>query len=337
VTTIQTAKPPRVNWLVSVLRVRELTLGIIILVMIFGIYLRAPGFLRPDNIDDILLGISILVIVALGQTAVILTKGIDLSVASIIALVAMMVGYFAKQYPTMPWFLYIALGIGLGAMLGMFNGLVVAFGKVPPIITTLGTMSIFRGLVFYYSGGAQVNSYEIPDSVRWITHGSPLILHNLVIFAIVIAIAAYFFLKYTRVGRNLFAIGSNPDAAVMVGIRSQRYLFLVYLISGLACGLAGVLWLSRYASAQANSALGFELQSVAASIVGGVSISGGVGTVPGVLLGSLLMGVLQNGLTIIRISPFWQLAAQGLLILLAVITDTLVLRGMQRQQRTRQQ
>jgi rhamnose transport system permease protein len=152
----------------------------------------------------------------------------------------------------------------------------------------------------------------------------------MVIIAIVVAVLVYFFLNHTRTGRDIYAVGSNPDAAQVAGIQKQRILFLVYLLSGVACGLAAVLWASRFESAQTNTALGFELQTVAASIVGGVSISGGVGTVPGVLLGALLLGIIQNALTIVRISPFWQLAVQGLLILIAVIVDNLIMRRAQR-------
>ncbi len=328
--TIQTSQTPRWNWLTAFFRVRELSLAVIILVLMLGITLREPRFLKPDNLNDILLNISILVIVALGQTMVILTKGIDLSVSSIIALVAMMVAFVSKQFPTTPWVVYPVLGIGLGAVLGLFNSLVIAIGKVPPIIATLGTMSIYRGMVFFYSNGTWVNSYEMGEPFRWIAKATPLGLPNMVICAIAVAILIYIFLRYTRTGRNLFAVGSNPDASQMVGIRKQRSIFLVYVLSGILCGLAAVLWASRLEAAQTNTASGFELQTVAAAIVGGVSISGGVGTVPGVLLGALLLGVLGNGLTIIRISPFWQLAVQGLLILFTVVTDTLIMRGTQR-------
>ncbi len=150
-------------------------------------------------------------------------------------------------------------------------------------------------------------------------------LPNIVLIAIFVAIIVYYFLNYTRTGRNIFAVGSNAEAAQFAGIRRQQITFLVYVLSGLLAGLAAVLWVSRFESAQTNTALGFELQTIAASVVGGVSISGGVGTVAGVLLGTLLLGIIQNSLTLIRISPFWQLAAQGLLILIAVISDKWVL------------
>jgi len=314
----------------TLIRFREAGISIFILILVIAVTLRAPSFLTVDNFKDILLNISILAIVALAQTMVIITHGIDLSVSSMIGLVAMMVAFVVKQNPEMPVFFAVVLGMALGAVLGTFNGLIITYGKVPPIIATLGTLSIYRGLVFFYSQGTWINSFELPKNFKLLSKGTPLGLPNMVIIAIVVAIAVYYFLNYTRTGRDIYAVGSNPEAAQFAGIRKQRITFLVYLISGLLCGLAAVLWVSRFESAQTNTALGFELQTVAASVVGGVSISGGVGTVPGVLLGALLLGIIQNSLTLIRISPFWQLAAQGLLILIAVISDKWILNRVER-------
>jgi rhamnose transport system permease protein len=314
----------------TLVRVREAGISIFILILVVAVTLRAPSFLTVDNFKDILLNISILAIVALAQTMVILTHGIDLSVSSMIGLVAMMVAFVVKQNPEMPVLPAVVLGMALGSVLGTFNGLIITFGRVPPIIATLGTLSIYRGLVFYYSQGTWINSFELPASFKLLSKGTPLGLPNMVIIAIVVAVIVYYFLNYTRTGRDIYAVGSNPDAAQFSGIRQQRITFLVYLISGFLCGLAAVLWVSRFESAQTNTALGFELQSVAASVVGGVSISGGVGTVPGVLLGALLLGIIHNSLTLIRISPFWQLAAQGLLILIAVISDKWILSRVER-------
>jgi rhamnose transport system permease protein len=309
----------------SLVRFREAGLSVFILILVIAVTLRTPRFLSVDNFQDILLNISILAIVALGQTMVILTHGIDLSVSSVIGLVAMMVAFVVKQNPGMPVVIAVILGLALGAVLGMINGLIIAYGKVPPIITTLGTLSIYRGLVFYYSQGTWINSFELPASFKLLSKGTPLGLPNMVIIAILVAVIVYYFLNYTRTGRDIYAVGSNPEAATLAGIRKDRIIFLVYVLSGLAAGLAAVLWASRFESAQTNTALGFELQTVAAAVVGGVSISGGVGTVPGVLLGALLLGIIQNALTIIRISPFWQLAVQGLLILVAIVTDKWIL------------
>jgi rhamnose transport system permease protein len=321
------------NILWTLIRFREVGISVFILLLVIIVTLRAPSFLTANNFEDILLNISILIIVALAQTMVIITHGIDLSVSSIIGLVAMMVGFTVKQNPEMSILLAVVLGMLLGAVLGSFNGLIISFGKVPPIIATLGTLSVYRGLIFFYSQGTWVNSFELPGTFKMLSKGTALGLPNIVIIAIIVAIVVYYFLNYTRTGRDIYAVGTNPEAAQFSGIRNQRIIFLVYLLSGLLAGLAAVLWVSRFESAQTNTALGFELQTVAASVVGGVSIGGGVGTVPGVLLGALLLGIIQNSLTLVRISPFWQLAAQGLLILIAVISDKWVLSQIERSKR----
>jgi len=328
--TVQNSRAYRSGLLWTLARFREAGISVFILILAILITLRAPAFLTADNFKDILLNISILSIVALAQTMVIITRGIDLSVSSIIGLVAMMVAFVVKQNPDLPVVAAVLLGMALGAVLGSFNGLIISYGRVPPIIATLGTLSVYRGLVFLYSQGTWINSFELPQSFKLLSKGTPLGLPNMVIIAILFAVVVYFFLNHTRTGRDIYAVGSNPEAAQMAGIRQQRIVFLVYLLSGLASGLAAVLWVSRFESAQTNTALGFELQTVAASVVGGVNISGGVGTVPGVLLGALLLGIIENSLTLVRISPFWQLAAQGLLILIAVVTDNLILQGVQK-------
>jgi rhamnose transport system permease protein len=327
--TAQTSITSRSNPLLVIARVREVGISIFILILVIAVTLRSPGFLTVSNFRDILLNISILVIVALAQTMVIITRSIDLSVGSAVGLTAMMVSFMVKQYPGFSPLAAVLLGMALGSVLGMFNGLIIAYGKVPAIIATLGTLSIYRGMIFLYSGGTWINAFEMTRSFKQLSKGTPLGLPNLVIIAVIVAIIVYYFLNYVRTGRDLYAVGSNSDAAQFAGIRRQRIIFLVYILSGIACGLAGALWASRFESAQTNTALGFELQTVAASIVGGVSISGGVGTVPGVLLGALLLGIIQNALTLIRISPFWQLAVQGLLILIAVVTDNLISRRIQ--------
>jgi rhamnose transport system permease protein len=333
VTASAVRRVPTSNVLLALARFREIGISLFIVLLVAGVSLRSPYFLTFDNFLVILLNISVLAIVALAQTMVIITRGIDLSVGSMIGLVAMMVAFVVKEHPDLALPLVVLLGMALGSVLGCFNGLVIAVGGVPPIIATLGTLSIYRGLVFLYSEGTWINAFEMPAGFKLLAKGTPLGLPNLVIIALVVAGIAYYFLGFTRAGRDIYAVGSNPDAAQMAGIRKPRVIFMVYVITGIACGLAGVLWASRFEAAQTNTALGFELQTVAASVVGGVSTLGGSGTVPGVLLGALLLGTIENSLTLVRISPFWQLAAQGLLILLAVVTDSLILRRLQRTSR----
>ncbi len=322
---------PQRSLVQAFVKFRELGIVLIIVVLAVLVSLRNPAFLTADNFRDIVLNISILVIVALAQTLVIITRGIDLSVGSMIGLTAMMVAFTIAAFPAMPPLFAIPLGMALGAALGSLNGLIIAGGGVPPIIATLGTLSIYRGLIFIYSGSkSTINAYEMPPGFRELAKGTPLGVPNLILFAIVVAGAVYYFLRYARAGRDIYTVGSNPDAARFAGIPIQRTIFLVYVISGLLCGLAGVLWAARFESAQTNTALGFELQTVAAPVVGGVNIFGGSGSVLGVIFGAFLLGIINNALTLVQISPFWQLAAQGLLILLAVIADASISRRLQR-------
>jgi rhamnose transport system permease protein len=321
---VTTIKPEvrKTNFLLILARFRELALIGFIILLIIVISLQSSSFLTFSNFRDILMDISILAMIALAQAMIIITRGIDLSVASILGLTAMMVAFLIRAYPHTPIILIVLLGIALGIVLGSVNGLIITVGKVPPIIATLGTLAIFRGMIFLYSNGNWINPFELPLAFKQLAKGSPLGLPNLVIVAIIVAIIAYIFLNYAQIGRDIYALGTNPDAAKISGIRTERVTFMVYVISGAVCGLAGVMWASRYEAAQTNTALGFELQTVAAAVIGGVSMMGGIGTVPGVLLGALLLGIIQNGLTLSSISPFWQLAVQGFLILLAVISDS---------------
>jgi rhamnose transport system permease protein len=240
----------------TLVRLRELSIAIFILLLMVLVTVRAPAFLTVANFRDILLNIAILVIVALAQTMVVITRGIDLSVGSMIGLVAMMVGFVVVAFPEMSPILAVLLGMGLGTLLGGFNGFLITAGGVPPIIATLGTLSIYRGLIFLFSQGQWVNSYEMPDAFRALAKGSPLGVPNIILIAALIAIAVYLFLNYTRPGRDIYAVGSNPDAARVAGLNVERTMFMVYVISGLLCGLAAVLWASRFESAQTNTALG---------------------------------------------------------------------------------
>ncbi len=324
--TVSRDSSSKPDFILLLARFREVSIILFILLLATIVSFRAPSFLTVENARIILMNISILSIVSLAQAMIVITRGIDLSVSSMVGLTAMMVAFTVRAYPSTPNALLILLGMALGMVLGSFNALIIAIGNVPPIIATLGTLSVYRGMIFLYSNGTWINAFELPHTFKQLTKASPLGLPNLVIFAIVIAILAYIFLNYTRPGRDIYAVGSNPDAAQTSGIRTKRVIFMVYVISGLASGLAGVLWASRFEAAQTNTAMGFELQTVAASVVGGVNMLGGSGTVPGVLLGALLLGIIEDSLTLVRISPFWQLAAQGMLILLAVVADSSIQR-----------
>lgn len=323
------AREKRRSVLLTIAGVRETGISIFIVLLVIVVSLRSPYFLTVDNIKDVLMDISILSIVAIGEATVIITRGIDLSVASNLALTGMIVGMAHSSHPAVTPGVALLIGMGIGAVLGSLNGLLVTKGRIPPIITTLGTMSIYRGLVFAISGGAWVDAHEMTKEFIGMTKGEILFIPNLVFMAGIVAIISYYFLNHTPTGRQIYALGSNPTAARVAGIHVHRNLFLAYLISGILCGLGGVLWISRYASAQSDTAMGFELQAIAAAVIGGVNIFGGSGTISGVLLGSLLLGIVVNALNLVHISPFWKLAVQGLIILAAVVTDALLSRRLQ--------
>jgi rhamnose transport system permease protein len=310
---------------------RESGIASVIILLVILTTLRAPVFFTLENFRDIGMDISALIIVAIAQTMVIITAGIDLSVESVLALCAMVVGTTARDLPGTPTILLVLLGIGCGALLGSLNGALITLGKVPPIIVTLGTLSAYRGLVFVVSRGSWVNPHEVPARVKnlaWgrIFGGIPM----LIVFAVLTAIVFAYFMKYTRTGRQIYAIGSNLKAAQVSGFQVERTQFLVYMMSGALSGLAGVLWLARFSNAQNNTALGFLLLTVAAAVVGGTSIYGGSGTILGTVLGSLFIGILANGLTLVHISEFWQQAVQGIVILGAVISNALIARRLQK-------
>jgi rhamnose transport system permease protein len=309
---------------------REVALVVFIAILIAVVSLRSPYFFNLNNFKDILLDASILMIVAIGQMIVIITRGIDLSVASTLAFSGMAVALTVSRNRGIHPILAILMGMCIGLVLGSFTGFLVSKAKIPPIISTLATMIIFRGFVYIISGGNWVNASDMSDSFKHISRGTILGVPNLIFIAIVVSLIFYYFLGHTRTGRQIYAFGSNPDAARFVGIGVEKINFIVYMLSGILCGLAGVLWVSRYASAQPNSAEGFELFTVAACVIGGVFIFGGSGSIPGVLLGSLLLGIVANALNLIRVSPFWKLAIQGLIILIAVITDTIIYRRFER-------
>ena len=315
--------------------VREAGIVLVILILIPLVALRNPSFLTPSNFRDILLDISILSIVAIGQMMVILTASIDLSVGSTIGLVAMVIGMMIRDNPSFPPGLAVLLGTLLGLLLGSINGIIVTKGRVPPIITTLGTLSIYRGVVLVVSGGEWIDAYRLPHSFLQITRTPILGIPALIWYALIIAVIFYYFLRFTRTGRQIYAVGSNPPAASLAGIRASRIVLLVFLISGTLAGLAGVLWASRFAAVANDTGTGFELQTVAACVIGGVNIFGGSGSVPGVLLGSLLLGIIVNALTLTGISPFWRLTVQGLIIILAVVADAQIARRLQEVQARR--
>ncbi len=303
------------------LRNREIALAVIIVLMVAGIGYYAPPFVSPGNISYVLDDTSILFMLALAQMMVILTRGIDLSAASNLALSGMMSASLAQNSPELPAIIYIAVAIAVGALLGFFNGSLIAFVGIPPIVMTLGTLAAYRGLIVVYGGGNQVNASEMGDVFQRFPKIPLLGVTTTFWIMIALAIAIYVFLTKTRTGRNLYAVGGNPLAARYCGIDLSRLQLLVYTLSGAISGLCGYLWAARFGVAYSEIASGFELTVIAACVIGGVSIAGGVGTVTGTLLGAMFLGVIVNALPVMQITPFWQMAISGFVILAAVILN----------------
>lgn len=300
---------------------REIWLALAILLVLVLVTARFPRFAQPGNLLTIFNDTSILMMLALGQMAVILTRSIDLSMASNLALTGMIVAMVNAAFPGVPIPLLMAGCIVVGGALGAFNGILVWKLNIPPIVVTLGTLTIYRGLVFVISGGNWVNAADMtPDFIslqRNVLLGLPLLSW----FAIVVAVVFFVVMTRTPLGRSLYAIGVNPTASVYTGINVGRTKFYAFVIAGAVAGLCGYLWISRYVIASVEVAGGYELTIIAACVIGGVSIAGGIGTVPGVLLGAIFLGVINNALPVINISPFWQMAISGSAILLAVVLN----------------
>ena len=305
----------------KLLKHREVWLALAILALVVLVTLRFARFSQPANLLTIFNDTSILMMLALGQMVVILTRSIDLSMAANLALTGMIAAMVNAAFPGLPIPLLIAGCIVVGGALGAFNGILVWKLNIPAIVVTLGTLTIFRGLVFVISGGAWVNAAQMSPDFIALQRGVFLGLPILSWFAIVVALLFYVLMTRTPLGRSLYAIGVNPTASVYTGINVGFTKFMAFTIAGAVAGLAGYLWVSRYVIASTEVASGYELTIIAACVIGGVSIAGGIGTVAGVLLGALFLGVINNALPVINISPFWQMAISGAAILLAVVLN----------------
>jgi rhamnose transport system permease protein len=300
------------------LQTREAILCGAILLLLVLIAFRFPGFVSPTNLASVFNDTSPLIILAVGQMIVVLTKCIDLSIAANLALTGMVVAMMNVAAPDLPLVVTIVVAVGLGTALGMFNGLLVWKLNIPPIVVTLGTMTIFRGTIFLISDGKWVNSHEMSAPFKALPRAAFLGFPVLSWIAIIIVILFGVLLSRTTLGRAFFAVGGNPHAAVYAGINVGRTQFWAFAISGALAGLTGYLWVSRYAVAYVDIASGFELDVVAACVIGGISIAGGIGSVGGAVLGALFLGIIKNALPVVNISPFWQLFISGAAIIIAV-------------------
>ncbi|RJL22620.1 ABC transporter permease [Paracoccus siganidrum] len=300
----------------SLLKSREAILALAILALLGLIASRFPSFVSPRSLARVLTDTSPLILLALGQMAVILTKCIDLSVAANLALCGMVAALLNGAGVPLP--LILLAVIALGAALGAFNGVLVWKLGIPSIVVTLGTMTIYRGTIFLLTGGAWVNAHQMSAAFkafpRTVIAGLPVMAW------IAVAVTAGFALLMTRtpLGRAFYAAGGNPHAAVYTGISVGRTQFLAFVLAGALAGLTGYLWVARYAVAYVDIAGGFELDVVAACVIGGIAIAGGAGTVAGCVMGALFLGIIKNALPVVGISPFWQMAISGSAILIAI-------------------
>lgn len=303
------------------LKHREALLAAVIVLLVFAIGSRTPSFIAPGNLAEMFNDTAILIILALGQMMVLLTKGIDLSMAANLALTGMIVALLNFHYPAIPVAALLALATLLGLLMGIINGLLVWKLGIPAIVVTLGTMSIYRGIVFLLSNGGWVNANQMSADFLGLPRASLLGLPVLSWFALAALFIVGYFLRYSRTGRALYTAGGNATAAYYTGINAGKMQFVSFCLSGTLAGFCGYLWISRFAVAYVDVANGFELQVVAACVIGGISTMGGTGRVLGCLLGALFLGVINNALPVIGVSPFWQMAISGAVIVIAVVLN----------------
>jgi len=327
-----------VNWLQRHTRpeqIREFSLFLLIIlaVLIFGSMI--DGYYSDRTFNRIASGVAIITVVSVGQTLVVLTRNIDLSVGSIVGCTAFIVGMEITYYPDMSPIVAVAIAVAMGAAMGAVNGVFVAWGKVPSIIVTLGTMAIYRGVLVETFGGTVITTHKLPE---WLIDLPRLTLFSIggldiramVLLAFVVVIVFHFAATYLNFGRLFYALGSNPDAADLIGLPKERVVFTAFLISGALSGLAGFMFLGRFGNITVQAGNGLELQSVAAVVVGAVNIFGGSGTVLGAMLGAVIIGLLDQSLLRLQISEFWRDAVLGMMILLAVASDAVILGRLRR-------
>ncbi len=305
----------------SLAKHREIWLLAAIAALVALISIRFPAFARPGNLATVFNDTSILIILALGQMAVILTRSIDLSMASNLAFTGMVVAMTNAAFPGIPIPLLIVMAMVVGTALGALNGLLVWKLGIPAIVVTLGTLTIYRGATFVISGGAWVNADQMSPAFIGFQRGVFLGLPVLSWIALMVVALIYLLMTRTPAGRSIYAVGVNPTAAVYAGIDVGRTKFFVFCLSGLVAGLCGYLWISRYVIASVEVANGYELNIIAACVIGGISIAGGIGSVGGAVLGALFVGIIATALPVINVSPFWQMAISGSAIILAVVLN----------------
>lgn len=302
-------------------------IGILVILILVMTILTKGLFIQPENLINVIRQVSAIGIIAIGMTFVIITLGIDLSVGSILALAAVVAASFAQvpdadmMYPglNLPIIIAVMAGLAVGAGMGFANGFIIAKFKVAPFIATLGMMSVARGLALIYSDGRPISNLEEP--YNWIGQGNIFGVPTPIVIFGGVAILAHLALNYTRWGRFVYAIGGNEQAARVSGIRIPRVTIIIYTASGLLAGLSGVILSARIGSGNPQLGTGIELDAITAAVIGGTSFKGGIGTIWGAIVGAMIIGIINNGLNLLNVSPFMQLVVKGLIIILAIILD----------------
>ena len=276
------------------------------------------NFYKIANILNVLRQISIIAILGIGVTPVIITGGIDLSIGKMLALAGVTAAMFAHPN-TYPLIVPILIAILTGAAVGLFNGLVIAYGKLPPFIATLGTMSIITGIVFLITGGYPVGDLSKP--FLFIGQGNLFHIPFPIIILLVLSLSNHFILNNTIFGKHFYAIGGNINAATIAGLNIKKYIIAVYMWCSVMASLGAVVFTSRVMSGIPMSGIGSEFDAITAAVIGGTSLMGGVGTMLGTIIGALIMGVINNGLDLINVSPYWQMVTKGMIVIIAVVMD----------------
>src|SRR5690349_14586708 len=306
------------------LRFRELGIVLALVLVVGGTTIDNHRFLSTTNVQQVLLSASIIALLAIGETIVIITRNVDLSIGSVLGISAYATGVLYVHHPHVSLAVVFLLAIGIGVACGVVNGLVVTVARVPSLVVTLGTLYIIRGIDGAWAGGNQVNASMLPNSFNKIGYGTALGIPYLAIIAIVGVGIATYAMRSFRTPRDFYAIGSQPDATRLAGIPVGPRVFLAFVLSGAIAGFAGALWLSLYASVDAIAGVGYEFQVIAAVVVGGVAIFGGSGTVLGAALGAILLNTINSALVVVNVSSFWSQALSGGLLVAAIAFDRLV-------------
>ncbi|WP_244930954.1 ABC transporter permease [Nocardioides sp. W7] len=324
------AASPATRILKDVLRSRELAVAVVLVLLVAATTVKSDAFLfGATGWRDLLLTPSMLVLLAVGQTAVIITRNVDLSVGSTLGLTAYLTGRLFID-TGLPIIAVVLAGVLMGAVLGLVNGVLVAFGRVPALVITLGTMYIYRGIFLTWAGSDRINADDMPRDFRNLGTDSILGIPILTIVALVVLGLVGYYLRTARGGRELYAIGSDPDAAKLYGLPVTRRILFAFVLSGALAGLAGVVSAARFGTVSSSVGSGIELEAVGAAVIGGVAIFGGSGTVWGAALGAFLLVTINRSLPVLGISDFWQQAVVGLLIVGAIVLDRVLVRRQER-------